>query len=226
LASDNTGNSIDIGVIGAYVSSGGKKTGLIKQASSGEWRLFSNTTAAPGNTYDFTGATYDNLRLGGIIGTGNSSIAGTLGVTGATTLSSTLSVSGLITSSSGISGGPATHTTGTFSSNVGITGTLTASGQITGGSFQTSSDQRLKSNIQDSSYGLAEVLQLRSVKYDRNNNHEVGLIAQEVEAVLPEFVGESDGYKTVNYGQMISVLIKAVQELTAEVNALKAKLGE
>ncbi len=226
LASDNTGNSIDIGIIGAYVSSGGKKTGLIKQASSGEWRLFSNTTAAPGNTYDFTGVTYDNLRLGGIIGTGNSTVGGTFGVTGATTLSSTLSVSGLISSSSGISGGPATHTTGTFSSDVGITGGLTASGQITGGSFQTSSDQRLKTNIQDSSYGLAEVLQLRSVKYDRNTNHEVGLIAQEVEAVLPEFVGESDGYKTVNYGQMVSVLIKAVQELTAEVNALKAKLGE
>lgn len=226
LASDNAGNSIDIGIIGAYVSSGNKKTGLVKQASSGEWRLFSNTTAAPGNVYDFTGATYDNLRLGGIIGTGNSTIGGTLGVTGATTLSSTLSVSGLITSSSGISGGPASHTTGTFTDAVSTSSTFTASGQITGGSFQTSSDQRLKSNIQDSTYGLAEVLQLRSVQYDRNNNHEIGLIAQEVEPVLPEFVGESDGYKTINYSQMVSVLIKAVQELSAEVNALKAKLGE
>jgi len=226
LASDNAGNSIDIGIIGAYVSSGSKKTGLVKQASSGEWRLFSNTTAAPGNVYDFTGATYDNLRLGGIIGTGNSTIGGTLGVTGATTLSSTLSVSGLITSSSGISGGPASHTTGTFTDAVSTTSSFTASGQITGGSFQTSSDARLKSNIEDSSYGLDKVLQLRSVQYDRNDNHEVGLIAQEVEAILPEFVGESDGYKTVNYSQMVSVLIKAVQELSAEVNALKAKLGE
>jgi len=188
--------------------------------------LFSNTTAAPGNVYDFTGATYDNLRLGGIIGTGNSTIGGTLGVTGATTLSSTLSVSGLITSSSGISGGPASHTTGTFTDAVSTTSSFTASGQITGGSFQTSSDARLKSNIEDSSYGLDKVLQLRSVQYDRNDNHEVGLIAQEVEAILPEFVGESDGYKTVNYSQMVSVLIKAVQELSAEVNALKAKLGE
>jgi hypothetical protein len=204
LASDNSGNDTDIGIIGAYVSSGSKRTGLIKQASSNEWRLFSNTTASPAVTYDFSGAVYDNLRLGGIIGTGNSSVAGTFAVTGATTLSSTLNISGAAT----------------------FTSSLTVSGQITGGSFQTSSDQRLKSNIQDSSYGLAEVLQLRSVKYDRNNNHEIGLIAQEVEAVLPEFVGESDGYKTVNYGQMVSVLIKAVQELTAEVNALKAKLGE
>lgn len=204
LASDNSGNATDIGIIGAYVSSGNKKTGLVKQASSGEWRLFSNTTAAPGTVYDFTGVQYDNLRLNGIIGTGNSSIAGTLGVTGATTLSSTLGVSGAATFSS----------------------TLTVSGQITGGSFQTSSDQRLKSNIQNSTYGLAEVLQLRSVQYDRNNNHEIGLIAQEVEPVLPEFVGESDGYKTINYSQMVSVLIKAVQELSAEVNALKAKLGE
>ena len=56
-------------------------------------------------------------------------------------------------------------------------------------------------------------------------NHEIGLIAQEVETVLPEFVKEGqDGIKSVNYSQMVSVLIKAVQELSAEVESLKKQL--
>jgi hypothetical protein len=226
LASDNPGNATDIGIIGAYVSSGNKRTGLVKQASSNEWRLFSNTTANPATIYDFAGVVYDNLRLGGIIGTGNSSIAGTLGVTGVTTLSSTLSVSGLITSSSGINGGPATHTTGSFSGAISAT-TGSFSGTVSAPGFQTSSDVRLKTNITDSSYGLDTVLQLRSVKYNKDGKSEVGLIAQEVETIIPEFVGENnDGMKTVNYSQMVSVLIKAVQELKAEVDTLKARLGE
>lgn len=100
-------------------------------------------------------------------------------------------------------------------------------GTLTASVFQTSSDLRLKSNIENSSYGLTEVLQLRSVKYIKNNKVEVGLIAQEVEQILPEFVGQSeDGMKTVNYGQMVSVLVKAVQDLQAEVASLKSKLGE
>ena len=132
---------------------------------------------------------------------------------GATTGSTT--IRNLISSTLGISGGPATHTTGTFSGAVSATG------------FQTSSDVRLKTNIIDSSYGLDTVLQLRSVKYTKDGKTEVGLIAQEVETIIPEFVGQQDdGMKTVNYGQMVSVLIKAVQELKAEVDTLKARLGE
>ena len=132
---------------------------------------------------------------------------------GATTGSTT--IRNLISSTLGISGGPATHTTGTFSGAISATG------------FQTSSDVRLKTNIIDSSYGLDTVLQLRSVKYTKDGKTEVGLIAQEVETIIPEFVGQQDdGMKTVNYGQMVSVLIKAVQELKAEVDTLKARLGE
>jgi hypothetical protein len=70
---------------------------------------------------------------------------------------------------------------------------------------------------------------LRSVEYDKkaDGTHDVGLIAQEVEEIIPEFVNEnSEGMKTVNYAQMVSVLIKAVQELNAEVVSLKAQLGK
>jgi hypothetical protein len=161
-----------------------------------------NVTATTVNA--FGAAT--SLTIGATSGTttirNNVSVSGTLGVTS------------LITSTAGISGGPATHTTGTFSGNV------TAPG------FQVSSDRRLKSNIEDSNYGLAEILQLNSVKYEKNNNQEIGLIAQDVETIMPEFVAEIDGYKTLNYPQMVSVLIKAVQELSAEVNTLKSQLGK
>jgi hypothetical protein len=106
--------------------------------------------------------------------------------------------------------------------------------------FQQNSDIRIKDNIVDSKYGLKEVLQLRSVEYDRKDDgkHQVGLIAQEVEKIIPEFVNTTDApisvedadsisnFKTVNYSQMVSVLIKAVQELKAEVDDLRSKLGE
>lgn len=102
-----------------------------------------------------------------------------------------------------------------------------SAGTITASAFQVSSDIRIKTNVVDSQYGLDTVLALRSVTYIKDNKQEVGLIAQEVEKVLPEFVGEQEnGMKTVNYGQMVSVLIKAVQELTAEVEQLKAKIKE
>ena len=66
-----------------------------------------------------------------------------------------------------------------------------------------------------------------SWKDDITNKENLGLIAQDVEQIIPEFVHEdAEGMKSVNYPQMVSVLIKAVQELSAEVNALKAKLGE
>lgn len=114
----------------------------------------------------------------------------------------------------------------TINQNLGTGNTVTFSG-VTSGSFQTSSDVRLKSDIINSQYGLSDVLQLRSVRYVKDNKQEVGFIAQEVEQILPEFVGEnSDGMKTVNYGQMVSVLVKAIQELKSEVDTLKAQLGK
>jgi len=124
----------------------------------------------------------------------------------------------------------ATYAVGIYATQSGWVQTYNSAG-ILANNFQQVSDVRLKDNIVDSKYGLDTVLQLRSVEYDMKNNgkHEIGLIAQEVEKIIPEFVHTSpdeEGTKSVNYAQMVSVLIKAVQELSAEVNALKAKLGE
>jgi hypothetical protein len=130
--------------------------------------------------------------------------------------------------------------------NYGEGWTLRVNGNVAyADGFQVNSDARIKDNIVDSKYGLADVLKLRSVEYDKKTNgtHEVGLIAQEVEQVMPEFVttsiipategaaaingaDEISDLKSVNYAQMVSVLIKAVQELSAEVTELKKQLGK
>ena len=120
------------------------------------------------------------------------------------------------------------YAVGIYATQAGWVQTYNSAGMLAN-AFQIVSDVRLKDNVVDSKYGLATVLQLRSVEYDKkaDGKHDVGLIAQEVEQVIPEFIHEdAEGMKSVNYPQMVSVLIKAVQELSAEVNALKAKLGE
>jgi hypothetical protein len=99
----------------------------------------------------------------------------------------------------------------------------------------TISDQRLKDDIQTIDNALDKVSNLRGVSYTWNNGKrkgqkDLGLIAQEVEKVLPELVREKempmiDGgtYKTVDYEKIVGVLIEAVKELTDKVNKLEAK---
>jgi hypothetical protein len=158
---------------------------------------------AEGNTVTITNSGVTSI----VAGSGISISAGT----GAVTVTNTITNTNQLTNGSG------------FVTTSGATFT----GDVYAPAFRISSDARLKNNVVDSKYGLSTVLQLRSVEYDRQEKHDVGLIAQEVEQIIPEFVSEdADGMKTVNYPQMVSVLIKAVQELNAEVVALKAQLGK
>lgn len=108
-------------------------------------------------------------------------------------------------------------------------GSLIADGDVTAFKISQSSDERLKKNISTIDHGLEKVKGLRGVNYKllRDNTDHVGLIAQEVEQIVPEVVSEdSEGMKSVNYGALVGVLIEAVKELSQEVESLKAKLGE
>jgi len=110
--------------------------------------------------------------------------------------------------------------------NLNVTGAIAATGDITSPNFYSVSDERLKSNIEDSQYGLAEVMQIRSVQYDMSGKHEVGLLAQNVEQHMPEFVTtDADGTKKLDYAKMVSVLVKTVQEQQAQIEELKSRLG-
>ena len=108
-------------------------------------------------------------------------------------------------------------------------GSLVADGDVTAFRQNTSSDARLKKNISTIDNGLKKVNAMRGVSYEllRDNTRNVGVIAQEMEEVVPEVVTEGqDGMKAVNYGALVGVLIEAVKELTQEVETLKAKLGD
>lgn len=94
------------------------------------------------------------------------------------------------------------------------------------------SDARAKTNIQSLNDGLNVITRLRPVTYDfqdespskfsRSANKEIGLLAQEVEAILPSAViTDDEGKKLINYTSLIPVLIQAVQTLQAEVDELK-----
>tara|TARA_R110000803_G_scaffold194565_1_gene257675 strand:+ start:890 stop:2257 length:1368 start_codon:yes stop_codon:yes gene_type:complete len=89
------------------------------------------------------------------------------------------------------------------------------------------SDERLKDNIETIPDALDKVCQMRGVTFNRtdfNGEKQMGVIAQEVEKVIPEVVREDDSedkIKSVAYGNMVGVLIEAIKDLKAEVDELK-----
>lgn len=88
------------------------------------------------------------------------------------------------------------------------------------------SDERLKDNIETLEHGLAKVEQLRGVTYIRDGKENIGVIAQEVEKILPEIVLTADdemGTKSVDYSRITAVLIEAVKDLSAKVKELESK---
>lgn len=97
------------------------------------------------------------------------------------------------------------------------------------GSLNQNSDERLKKDIKTIENVLEKTNQLRGVSYtwktdEQGKNPQIGVIAQEVEKVFPEFVHtDEDGMKSVNYAQMTAVLIEAVKELNTKISDLEKK---
>jgi hypothetical protein len=91
----------------------------------------------------------------------------------------------------------------------------TTSGITVTGSVNATSDLYLKENIQPVKSALEIVNQLEGVRFDWKDSGEssLGVIAQDLEKVLPELVSETDGVKSVNYNGIIAVLIQAIKEL-------------
>jgi len=100
-----------------------------------------------------------------------------------------------------------------------LSGSFTASGNVT-----AYSDERLKSNIQTIPDALDKVSALRGVTFEKDGVAGLGVIAQEVQKVLPEVVQNGEEYLSVAYGNIVGVLIEAIKELRNEVDDLKRKL--
>lgn len=114
------------------------------------------------------------------------------------------------------------------SSGIIVTGGVTASGDIT-----AYSDRRLKKDIlplpEDT---LDRVLQVEAVSFKMKNKRKdgdrtrIGFVAQQLQECFPELVSpELNGYLSVSYGNMTSVLVKALQQLHAKVEDLEARLA-
>jgi len=113
--------------------------------------------------------------------------------------------------------------------NTTITGILSVTDDIT--AFWTS-DERLKDNIEVIEDPLSKVLSISGNTFDWNeksnkSGHDVGLIAQEIEEVLPEAVTTRDnGYLAVDYHKVVPLLVEAVKELSGKVDELQQKLQD
>ena len=106
-------------------------------------------------------------------------------------------------------------------------GSATLSGDLT-----INSDMRLKSNIMSLSGALAKLLEIDGKTYTMKSNEKdakIGLLAQDVQKVLPELVKESDdreGTLSVNYQGLIPVLINAIKEQQEQIDELKQLLDK
>ena len=102
-----------------------------------------------------------------------------------------------------------------------------STGELTSTLVTSSSDERLKENIRNIDDPLNKVLSLRGVEFDRidNGDHQIGVIAQEVEKVIPQVVYGTDT-KTVAYGNLVGLLIEALKEQNRRIDELERRLGE
>lgn len=107
-----------------------------------------------------------------------------------------------------------------------ISGDLTVTGDAAAANFNSTSDARLKDNIETINNAIDKVSQLRGVSYDKDGRRQIGVIAQETELVIPEVVTTNDdGFKTVAYGNIVGLLIEAVKDLQMQVDTLKGQIN-
>ncbi len=178
--------------------------------------LFSTAIAYGASSHVFTSTINDTTATtvevhGQITTTTNATIGGTLGVTGITTMAA------VSASSLAVSGNQ------TVAGTLGVTGilsatTIQASGDITA---YYSSDIRLKNNIKLIESPLEKLNKISGYEFIWNENSEyngkddVGVIAQEIETILPQIVvTRNNGYKAVRYEKIIPLLIEAIKELS------------
>ena len=91
------------------------------------------------------------------------------------------------------------------------------------------SDERLKENIHTIENAVEKVSALRGVSFDfkESKQSQIGVIAQEVEQIIPEVVQDRpDGYKGVQYGNLVGLLIEAIKEQQEQIDTLKKEINE
>jgi hypothetical protein len=116
----------------------------------------------------------------------------------------------------------------TFTGNQTISGSLYVTDDVVA---YATSDERLKENIQPITNALSKVENISGNEYDwkegfenihTKKGNDVGVIAQEIQKILPQAVIERDnGYLGVNYEKIIPLLIESIKELSAKIDRLE-----
>ena len=116
------------------------------------------------------------------------------------------------------------ESTETLSYRVDVSGSIRASGTVV-----QSSDERLKSNIEVVDNALEKINKVEGVYFNWNegiSDRQVGVIAQQVQKVLPEVVSEDEkGYLNVSYASIVPVLIEAVKEQNIKLAELEKRIS-
>jgi len=184
----------------------------------------------------------------------NVTITGNLNVAGHTTVgplvssaftATTAIVTGNLTVSGYTSAGPLvatsfTATTARVTGNLNVGGAIYSTGNITA-FYGAPSDSRFKENVRNIESALAKVKEINGVTFDWTQEfldneykksglnlkkHDLGVIAQEVEAVVPEVVDtRDDGFKFVKYEKLAGLLIEAIKELDTKLEDIKKQIG-
>ena len=112
-------------------------------------------------------------------------------------------------------------------SKLTVAGNLLVTGIITATDFNSASDIRLKENIQKIDNPIDKIIKIDGVRFDwkSDNKPSMGVIAQNIEEVLPELVSGEES-KTVNYNGIIGLLIECVKTQQEQIGELNRRLDE
>ena len=240
LIGNSTGNTLTKATLtagsGISITNGGGSITIAATSSGGTVTSVSGSGGSTGLT----------LSGGPITGSGTLTLGGTLAVASGGTGSTSASGARLnldVPSTTGggasgtwginISGSAASATSATTASTANALNSsnsysmvnLTASGSITAsGNVTAYSDERLKADLVRIDNALDKVDALTGYVFTRTDTgaRQTGLIAQDVQKVLPEAV-EQDYYLSVAYGNMMGLIVEAIKELRADFNELRAQ---
>lgn len=218
-------NDIVLDGAGIGIGSTGNRKTFVWEYSTSSLKSSENINLTLGKTYKINGIDVlsSNTLGSGVVNSSLTSV-GTL---------NQLNVSGITTTSTLNVGTGGTIFRATSSGLVGVgtiiptqaldvVGNINASGTVT-----ANSDSRLKENIKTISDALEKVLSLRGVEYDKidTGDHQIGVIAQEVEKIIPEVVYGNE-IKSVAYANLVGLLIEAIKEQNQRIDELERRLGE
>ena len=115
----------------------------------------------------------------------------------------------------------------TPTSKLHVGGDAVVVGVVTATDFDATSDIRLKTNIKPIDDPIAKVIQIEGVSFNwkKDNQPALGVIADQVEKILPELVHGGDP-KTVNYNGLIGLLIEVVKDQQKQINTLSERISK